>query len=554
MNHPRFASSFTTALAAIPRLSGWGAAGLAGSLLVSALLLVASPSAGLELLPILLVGFVPACRLMAAGDDDEVDEGAKTIVSMPAWMIEEIEKKTGSQVKKGDYTIPRKPVAPPPQVPVVEDLMASPGQAEEEDLGTAKTVMFSPSQTAQFAAAGAGPASRGPETAPPPEPGPPPESGSGTMMFDPSQMPGYKSFRASRPAPPAEPPEEEVSRGSGTLMFDPSQAAGIRSQILGARQQETHPPEVSEEEPRGSGTLMFEASAAERVRSEILKKREAPPAEEVDDVGQTMTYSPADLKRIRELAKSGPDATEELAAAPEMGSEPDGEARTVAFMPAVGQPPAEAEPQDGNKPEGDAYAPTQMYMPAVGTEGGAETVAYTPEDRAKLLEQMRRGDGERSTNLYQAAPGGALDEAYKLLEQSKKPAEKTEAQKQAQELLAASRQKSQVHLPPQVAKAIAQKTPTEPKAKAVPAQAPTEPKPKAAAGKTATQPKAKAAPASVPAPAPDVKKGLGTIPLVIILLLLLAMAGAATVLILHFIGVVDLPIEGLPQLELFKNG
>jgi len=165
-------------------------------------------------------------------------------------------------------------------------------------------------------------------------------------------------------------------------------------------------------------------------------------------------------------------------------------------------------------------------MPAL--DGGAETMAYGPEERERLMATLREqqdgdaagdSDAAPATVAYTPGPSQDVQDAYDLLAAGSGGSEGTPA---------------------------GADSPGDQEAAPEPGEQ--------------TSPQVSQTP-PIQSPLPEygdemeMKTGMGTLPLVIILFLLLVLAGAATAFILHFLGVVILPIEGLPHLGLFsENG
>ena len=494
--------------------------------------------------PLLLAGLFPAF-LMADDDDpdgEDLDEGAKTIVGMPVWMIEEMAKKAGGSGQSDGAGDPEAPPGPstmafePAEADIVRAKMAGseepteqvsvappasdiPAPEPEVDLGNAATVMFSPAETASFrdALPGLQDSSATPAE---PEPEPEPEevdspqstedsaeeeeddSLAQTLTFDSDQAlefrEQFKALQEQQQPPQPEPPPKPDDLGSAqTLMFDPTQATEFQEALKG--QGEISAPEEPAPEPEtaGSSTMMFDPSQSDQLKQKIEESR----TQDAPDAGmdQTMAYSPDELRKIRDMAQVQM-AQDEIE---------DDAPRTVAYMPAVDEDAAS--PGPAAEPEDEGHAATMAYMPAME---GSQTAAYSAEDRDKLLASLQQGGSGDQAD--------ALKEAYALLEQSQKPGGAAQARAQADELL--KQQTSAVDSPVQTA--TPQSVPLAP-----PVQSPLP--------EYGTQ--------------MEIKSGMGTGSLVVILLLLLVLAGGATAFILHFLGVVDLPIEGLPQLELFSK-
>jgi hypothetical protein len=292
--------------------------------------------------------------------------------------------------------------------------------------------------------------------------------------------------------------------------------------------------------------MMFDVSQAQDLKEHIQQAKkdreaeaeaEAPPTPETsvppDDLDQTLAYSKDDVNQLKEMLAQR-DAQEASAE-----EEDDGTAATMMYMPAVSQ---EAQPvQPDPVEEDDGTAETQMFMPQVGDKsplieeapvtGGNETMMYSPDDREELLKSLHSGtesadeaiDSINATQSYSAEESKALREAYNLLNESKKGGKKLK--KKAEALIDQMGEKSPEQLRAE-AKALLAET-----------AHPATPSPPSA---------------SIPDDLEDEPVedgGLGTGSLIFILLLLLILAGAATAFILHFMGIIDLPVD-LPQLDM----
>ena len=171
-------------------------------------------------------------------------------------------------------------------------------------------------------------------------------------------------------------------------------------------------------------------------------------------------------------------------------------------------------------------------------------MSSSPEDKQRILEAMQQGQSPAeaieavgSTQAYSPEQSDALRDAFELLDQARSGAKVNAGlQAEAKELLENAHQTDPGELREQ-AQALLTRT-GEMK---VPTPAP---------------PSLSTSPSTSPSLSADLefqtKSGMGTVPLIIILLLLLALAGGATAFILHFLGVIDLPVD-LSQLDLFKE-
>jgi len=371
----------------------------------------------LLLLPFaLFLGFAPG------GDGDDEEEGAKTIVGMSLWSIEQMAKEE-KEKKEG-----KKEAAP--------DAPPAPDDAPPDGTASSKTLMFDPR------------APSAPDDAPPQAPQDDMASAK-TAMFDP------RALQTSDDAP-----ADEMASAK-TLMFDP-RAAGILPP--------DSPPPPAPAQPKTS---------------------------KQPDSTRTAAWSLDDFKKVQDFVDARKDSGE------------DASSKTVAYMPAVDEPTQDG--PDKGKANDEAYAPTQLFMPAA--DPSMETAAYGPEERKKLLEAIeKRGvvdDGSAATAAYSKEQVQAIREGYALLERSKGGTDADEPTSRAKPVKPAPRAE--------------QTRPPRPSVSTSPV---------------------------VPDTAEAESKGMGTLPVVLILVALLALAGAATAVILHFLGIVDLPI-GLPQLDIF---
>jgi hypothetical protein len=383
-------------------------------------------------LPLLACG-LPVLWVGDDDDEDDYDETAKTIVSMPAFMAEDIEKERQRILAERKQKEEAEAASTPAREP-------EPAPEPKEEPQTARTMAFSPADAA--------------------------------------------AFRETAQTPPAPEPKEEDLATAQTVMFDAREAG-----------------------------FMAETPVEEK-----------PPVEE--SVDQTAAYSAEDVKRLQGTLEADRDRE----------PEDEGNARTMAYMPAMSPDAVPETPAPEEEDEGTAR--TVAYMPAVS--GESETVAYSAEDKERILTAIREGrspqealDSISTTQAYSPEQSKALKEAYDLLEQARQRAPADAGiQAQARELL------EKVHeTEPGILRAEAEKLLHQ--TKEIPAQQPT---PKAV----------QAAPSLTSDLTTTEKSGMGTVPLIVILLLLLALAGAATAFILHFVGLIDLPVD-LPQLDLFKE-
>ncbi len=415
-------------------------------------------------LPLLACG-LPVLWVGDDDDEDDYDETAKTIVSMPAFMAEDIEKERQRILAERKQKEEAEAASTPAREP-------EPAPEPKEEPQTARTMAFSPADAAAFRETA--------QTPPAPEPKEEPQTAR-TMAFSPADA---AAFRETAQTPPAPEPKEEDLATAQTVMFDAREAG-----------------------------FMAETPVEEK-----------PPVEE--SVDQTAAYSAEDVKRLQGTLEADRDRE----------PEDEGNARTMAYMPAMSPDAVPETPAPEEEDEGTAR--TVAYMPAVS--GESETVAYSAEDKERILTAIREGrspqealDSISTTQAYSPEQSKALKEAYDLLEQARQRAPADAGiQAQARELL------EKVHeTEPGILRAEAEKLLHQ--TKEIPAQQPT---PKAV----------QAAPSLTSDLTTTEKSGMGTVPLIVILLLLLALAGAATAFILHFVGLIDLPVD-LPQLDLFKE-
>ncbi len=352
-----------------------------------------------------------------------------------------------------------------------------------------------------------------------------------------------------------------------TLAFDPSEAikAAREAAASGKSAAGSTARDTSDQGTGTSRTLMFDPKAASSAR------------EEATDVGndRTASYSPEELKRIRESLR-------------DTRAEDEGNARTVAYMPAVTEQQVPSAPK---KEEGDAFAATVAYMPAVtATENG--TLAYGPGEKEKLLQAMGRkpveaedtDDGSAATQVYSKEQAQAVKDAYSLLDGSRKPqaastpaasakgtatsaaqaaAPQAAASKPAAAAAPASQPVAPVRQPaptgtgatassttsPGVFSSAPVSTPSSIPASTSPAGGSTAPASTPVSAGPATEDR-RSSPKVSAMPVEGQKSGMSTGSLIALLVVLLALAGGATAVILHLLGIVTLP---LPQLDLFSK-
>jgi hypothetical protein len=461
----------------------------------------------LALLP-LFAGLLPFVSF--ASDDGEEEEAenerARTIVAMPAWMSEELQKEKAriesERAVKETPPAPFEEVAPEPikaeaSVPVEPD--------DDEAPEIAQTMAFNPAEAAAFREMTLK-SETAPEAAPGPVPSPEPKAPTTaqTMAFDPAEAAAFKAEAEVDEAPA--PPEEDMGMAA-TVMFD-AREAGFDKMVM--KQPAEEPAEEPAEKP---GAVSSEPTAM-------------PPEEDLES-DETGAYTAEDVARLKGLLKQ--DRLPEPA--------DDAMAGTMAYMPAVSQEIAENRDVAPERVD-EGGARTMAYMPAA--EGGETTMAYSPDDKQRILDAMKQGQSPAeaieevgSTQAYSPDQSAALREAFELLDQARSGAKGNSGlQAEARELL-----NSAVQTDPGVLREQAQDLLSRTGEVKVPSPAPPS---------VSTSP-----PLSEDLDAVG-KGGMGTVPLIIILLLLLALAGGATAFILHFLGAIDLPVD-LPQLNLFKE-
>jgi hypothetical protein len=382
------------------------------------------------------------------GSKDDVESAGPTIVSMPVWMIEELQKK----------------------VKEVKQAQSKPEPAS----GGSRTMAFDPTEAAKFRAALAQAGARAPGAA---------AGGAAASAA---------AADASVSAQPQEERTDEGGGGRGTLMFSPGDAARIKDEMLKAR-----------------GAAGARASAP---------KPPVAPEPEGDGLAATAAYSREDVQRLRDKL---------------LQEDAEGGAHTVAYMPAQGQAaPIGMEPEPPvAEEEGEAYAPTQVFMKAA-TDVDVRTVAYTPEERQRVLEQAARRGAKVDPEASEVDAGGAT--AVYSAEQSKQFRE-------AYDMLRGSGSGAAATTPEAMRKAADKSVSEAPTVPPTPTQkAPPERKP------APVTPARGAAPAATVPSEPEAGKGSASNAFVLVALFLLAAAAAAV--ILHLLGVIDLPFN-LPKLQ-----
>ncbi len=487
----------------------------------------------LALLP-LFAGLVPFVAFVSDDEEDEADDTAKTIVAMPAWMSEELQKeKARIEAERAAQSAETAPAASEEAAPaaVEADAPVEAGTGSEPDAAPASEASAAPE----------------PEPIPEPDLDEAPEIAQ-TMAFNPAEAAAFRDMAQKSVAkateepkapteleaplePEPEPvPEFEAPTPAQTMAFDPAEAAAFRAE---AEVEES--PAAPEEDMGMAATLMFDAREAgfDKLVMEEAAPTEAPspaaegtPEEDLES-DETGAYTAEDVARLKGMV--GKDRAVE--------PEDDAMAGTMAYMPAVSQEMAE-DSEAAPEAVDDGGARTMAYMPAV--DGSESTMAYSPEDKQRILEAMQTGkspaeamEAVGSTQAYSPEQSAALREAFELLDQARSGAKGDSGlQAEAKELLESAHQTD-----PGILREQAQDLLSRTGEIKVPASAPV-------------------AASTSPSLSEDLsavgKGGMGTVPLIIILLLLLALAGGATAFILHFLGVIDLPVD-LPQLDLFKE-
>lgn len=259
------------------------------------------------------------------------------------------------------------------------------------------------------------------------------------------------------------------------------------------------PPAELPNETESPKTLIFDPK---EVGTVPLRPSPEPPVEKKPEQAESARTAAWSIEDLR-MSKG-----EEFIDSRKLHGE-DTSSQTMAYMPAADQPTRDFLQEKGRIPE-DAFARTQLYTPTADDEGTSETAIYSPGEREKLVKQLGKkteAEGADATVAYSKEQLEAIREGYALLEKSKDGSEEQAAPAKQGEIVGGYEQT---------------KSPTKP--------------------------------AHSPAPAPDKLEktsGRGTLSLVLILVVLLALATGATAMILHFLGVVDLPIA-LPQLDIFK--
>lgn len=418
-------------------------------------------------------------------DDDEEDEAAKTIIAMPVWMVEK------AQQDAADISDP-----------AAGDSATDVGLEEptdEVDLGTAQTMMFDPAdavaaatavkeQTSESVVSEASAEESIPAEEPLPEQEELPEPGTGTAQFAAAVQP------AEPAAEEASDHEEEAVTSAQTIAYSPDEMEKLRG-TLGqaiAQQGSPEPQEPAEEEKEEEG--------------------------EEEEALKTMMYMPA-----MDAAPSEPQAAP--AQQPEEEPEEEEALKTMMYMPAAETTAPEPEPEPEPEPAKDdptteALAPTMAFMPAVGGEEEAmQTMAFDPnmkqkvQDAAQAAEDSPDVETGGQTQMYSLEDGDKIKEAYAMLQQKK-----AEEQPPA----------------PQVVPQVKVEPKPEPKPEPQPQPAP--------------KPRRDDVSASGIDYDADVKSGMGAGTAIVLFVVLLAAAGAATAVMLHYFGVVELPFN-LPTME-----
>jgi hypothetical protein len=226
--------------------------------------------------------------------------------------------------------------------------------------------------------------------------------------------------------------------------------------------------------------------------------------QEQEDAAQTVAYSAEEIRALRDTLRGKDEAAEE-----------EGTSKTMAYMEAV-KPAAPAEPGEGS-------APTVAYMEAITPGKGSETIAYSPEDRARVLETMgMKGFGQEdaagATQAYSGDEMKKMREAYDLLKKAKTAPVPTFTPDMA----------TQPGTQPVSPEAGKEQPPAGPAAREAPALAPKSPRLSPMPDRTVPAGRSAAARAAVIAG-------------------LLVACAAVTALLLHLLGIVHLPIP-LPSL------
>ncbi len=450
----------------------------------------------LALLP-LLVG-AGSLAALVMDDGEEEDETAKTIVAMPAWMSEELQKE---KARIESERAVQKDVA-----------KAAAREKSPEASELAFVVDNSPAEVSTSEVEEA------PEIA-------------RTMAFDPSEAAAFREMTmksssdheaASEPESPDEPlPEPAAPVTAQTMAFNPAEAEAFKAQV-----QPVNEPVAPEEDMGMAATVMFDAREAGF--DKMVVEKPSPPPASVDEVesDETGAYTAEDVARLKGMIGKGREATPEAEAM----------AGTMAYMPAMSQEMAPA--RESVPATDDGGARTMAYMPAV--DGGDSTMAYSPEDKQRILDAMQQGQSPAdaleaigSTQAYSPDQSAALREAFDLLDQARSGASgNSSLAAEAKELLANAPQTDPGVLRQQAQELLSRTGETE-----VPDSRPTH---------------GSSSPSLTEGLGAEGKGGMSTVSLIVVLLLLLALAGGATAFILHFLGVINLPV-GLPQLDLFKG-
>lgn len=494
--------------------------GLLPALLVVVGLMVLSGGLGglalhrlLALLP-LLAGFLSLAAFVVDDDEEEEDETAKTIVAMPAWMSEELQKEK-ARIESERAT---RKAAEEEEKPEAEEEEPEPEAAPAADDLAFVAVDDAPEEVSE------------------PEPEESPEIAR-TMAFNPAEAAAFREMTMKSQegsevladlSPAAEPPAQEESPAPAqTMAFNPAEAEAFKAQS-----QEASEPPPAEEDMGMAATVMFDAREAGFDKMVMEKPAPAPVVpteeaveEEVED--ETGAYTAEDVARLKDMIGKGGEAA----------PEEDAMAGTMAYMPAMSQEMLESSEAPTPMDE-EGGARTMAYMPAV--DGGDSTMAYSPEDKQRILEAMQQGQSPSealeavgSTQAYSPEQSAALRDAFQLLEQARSgaPAD-SNLQDQARELLENAHEAD-----PDVLRQQAQELVSRTGERQMSAP---------------TLSDDRSSPSLTDGLGAENKGGMSTLSLIVVLLLLLALAGGATAFILHFLGAIDLPLD-LPQLDLFKG-
>lgn len=248
-----------------------------------------------------------------------------------------------------------------------------------------------------------------------------------------------------------------------TLMFDPAQTEAFKKMARLARQQaEQGQPGVPNAAPVVPGAVVPGAPVpGAAVPGAPVAARPAPVIDQ-DNANKTMMFGASELAQVR------PGSA--LPASPVVPGAPAGpttipidSSKTMIFTgpipapapskPKVGMPDEIAalasglDAAIGNAPAPSPVAPrpapvagaTQFYVPAVGPaqQTGGETVAYSPEQMARIRQGMQPAETGGQTMLYNTNESAQLKEAFDLLKrhQAIESERSTQARAEAEALL-----------------------------------------------------------------------------------------------------------------------